>query len=315
MNCPKCGKAGRKFGQTRHGQQRFQCVECRKTFSPPRPVVADQRRISRERAVMVLRMLLEGNSIRSTERLTGTHRDTILALMVEVGAACKPFLERFVHGVNVADVQCDEIWAFVGCKERTKQRFGFGEEFGDAYCFTAVERDSKLLVAWHLGKRCPTDTDAFATKLSAATVGRFQLTTDGYGPYQVAVPWRLAGRVDYGVLVKVYTNTNEGRYSPGEVTHTRTAVSLGNPDEKRICTSHVERSNLTIRMAIRRYTRLTNAFSKKWDNHEAMLALFFAYYNFCRVHSTLKTTPAVAAGIASGTWSVADLLAAVYSAK
>ncbi len=256
-----------------------------------------------------MRMLLEGNSIRSVERLTGVHRDTVISAMVDAGEKCKAFMESVIQSIPVADVQVDEIWGFVGCKEKTKRRHGYGEEVGDAYCFTAVERHSKMLIAWHLGKRSTPDTFTFADKLSRATSGRFQLTTDGFGPYQAAIPATFVSRVDYATLVKVYSKVDDGKkYSPPEVVEVIRKPRIGNPDMDLACTSHVERANLSIRMAVRRMTRLTNAHSKKWENHDAALALFFAYYNFCRVHMTLKTTPAVATGWGFRPWSLQELL-------
>ena len=186
------------------------------------------------------------------------------------------------------------------------------EVMGDCYTFTAIERTTKLLLAWHVGKRCPEDTRAFAEKLWHATNGRFQQTTDGFKPYLTAIPEIFGRNLDYATLVKVYgeieDETARRRYSPPRITEVIATPRIGFPDEDRICTSFVERSNLTIRMQVRRLTRLTNAFSKKWENHEAALALFFAYYNFCRVHMTLKTTPAVKAGLAELPWTVQELL-------
>jgi IS1 family transposase len=261
-------------------------------------------------------MLLEGVSVRSIERLTGVHRDTILSLMVTTGCHCQRFLEAEIRQAPVNDVQADEIWAFVGCKERVRERSNYAEWFGDAYCFTALERDTKLVISWHLGKRTPDDTLLFAEKLYAATSGRFQLTTDGFTPYRRAIPLVFGHRLDFAQLVKVYAAPadDDHRYSPAVVVDARPIVRTGQPDEDRICTSHVERSNLTIRMTIRRLTRLTNAFSKKWENHEAALALFFAFYNFCRVHTTLteqtghKCTPAIAAGLTDHPWAIEELL-------
>jgi IS1 family transposase len=220
--------------------------------------------------------------------------------------------------VHVEDVQADEIWGFVNCKERTRERRNFGQDRGDAYAFTAIERTTKLILTWHLGKRCPEDTRAFAVKLRDATDGRFQLTTDGYRPYLTAIPNTFGNGVDYATLVKVYGNPTEEdrrRYSPGKVIDVIATEQIGNPDPALICTSHVERSNLTLRMQIRRLTRLTNGFSKKWENHEAALGLFFAYYNFCRPHMTLnerfsyKCTPAMASGLTTYVWSAQELLA------
>jgi IS1 family transposase len=200
---------------------------------------------------------------------------------------------------------------FIGCKERTRQHYGYDENIcGDAYCFTAIERTTKLIVAWHLGKRSPGDTQDFADILRRARTGRFQLTTDGYSPYQRAIPYTFGPRIDFATLVKKYQTPDDGqrRYSPADIVGITITVRTGDPDEDRICTSHVERHNRTIRMQVRRMTRLTDAHSKKWENHDAALALFFAFYNFCRVHSTLKTTPAVKAGISDHVWSLAELL-------
>ncbi len=325
MECPTCQGSTRRFGLNRNGSQRYRCDACRRTFTDEATRPDDGRRLGRDKAIMTLRMLLEGNSIRSTERLIEVHRDTIIALMIRVGEACQRWMAETIQGCQVNDVQCDELWAFVGMKEKTRVRLDRDVVYGDCYCFTAIERDSKLLLAWHMGKRSPEDTREFAERLSHATSGRFQLTTDGYTPYRNAMPATLGGRIDFAQLVKVYANSEtEGRYSPGEVVDTYAVQIEGDPDEDFICTSHVERHNLTIRMQIRRYTRLTNAFSKKWTNHEAMLGLFFAYYNFCRVHMTLtestreeeerplrKITPAMAAGLTDHVWSVAELLAVV----
>jgi transposase-like protein/IS1 family transposase len=309
MECPLCQGHTRRFGQNRNGSQRYRCDACRRTFTDKATRPTDRRRLAPATVILCLRMLLEGNSIRSVERLTGVHRDTIITAMVEAGKKCKTFMESVIERIPVADVQVDEIWGFVGCKEKTRQRKNKGEEFGDAYCFTAIERETKMIVAWHLGKRSTPDTFAFADKLKKATSGRFQLTTDGFPSYKAAIPATFPSRVDYATLVKMYGKPpDEGRYSPPQVVDTVITPQLGNPDPERICTSHVERHNRTIRMAIRRMTRLTDAHSKKWENHDAALALFFAYYNFCRVHMTLKTTPAVATGWAFRPWSLQELL-------
>jgi transposase-like protein/IS1 family transposase len=310
MLCPICQGTTRRFGKNRNGSQRFRCDACRKTHTDEQTRPVDRRCLSPEKAIFCLRLLLEGNSIRSVERLTCVHRDTIILAMIDAGEKCKRFLEADIRRVEVQDVQADEIWGYVQCKEKTRQRLGHDEAHGDAYCFTALERTTKLLICWHLGKRCPSDTLEFAEKLRHATNGRFQLTTDGFRPYLNTIPFVFGPRVDFATLVKVYSATEEDsrRYSPGTVVDTIVTPRTGDPDPARICTSHVERSNLTLRMQIRQLTRLTNAFSKKWSNHEAALALFFAYYNFCRVHGTIKTTPAVKAGLAAEPWSVQRLL-------
>jgi len=269
----------------------------------------DKRRLDPSKMLLCLRMLLEGNSIRSVERLTGVHRDTVINAMVEAGKACKRFLACVLVNLPARDVQADEIWGFVGCKEKTRIRKSYGEDMGDAYCFTAIERHTKLIMAWHLGKRSPESTLIFADKLDLATSGRFQLTTDGFRPYLNTIPHVFGERVDFATLVKVYGESeDERRYSPPRVIEVIETAQFGSPDMEAVCTSHVERSNLTIRMMTRRLTRLTNAHSKKWENHEAAMALFFAYYNFCRVHQTIKMTPAAKAGLTLASWSLKTLL-------
>jgi IS1 family transposase len=182
---------------------------------------------------------------------------------------------------------------------------------GDAYTWVGIERNTKLVLAWHLGQRDMVDCEAFTEKLDYATSGHFQLTTDGYRPYENAVSYSLGTRVDYAMLIKVYAFDREGeqKYSPPEVVDTTTKILIGDPDPSRICTSIVERSNLSMRTSIRRLTRLTNAFSKKWENLKAMLALYFAYYNFCRIHSSIRCTPAMESGLTGHIWTIRELLA------
>ncbi len=310
FDCPNCSGRTRLFGFNRNGSQRYRCDNCRRTFTVGATRPRDGRRLAEERAVMCLRMLLEGNSIRATARLTGVDKRTIIGLVVDTGRKCIPFLDATIHGIPVANIQADEIWGFVHCKERTRSLRDYPEEgFGDAYCYTALERTTKLLVAWHLCKRSVPDTYEFARKLRRATTGAFQLTTDGWHPYRTAIPATFGQSLDYAVLVKDYVpNPDRRRYSPPEIISITIRIQTGDPDESLICTSHVERHNRTLRMQIRRLTRLTDAHSKKWVNHEAALALFFAYYNFCRVHMTLKTTPAVRAGLTDHVWPVQELL-------
>ncbi len=311
MLCPTCQNEARFFGSNRSGSRRYRCDECRKTWTDSATQTNDRRRVEKDKMILALRMLLEGNSIRAVERLLRIHRDTIINAMVEAGQRCRTFLEKRVHDVAVTDVQCDEIWGFVGMKEKTRIRKDRPDVYGDVWCFTAIERHTKLILTFHVGKRTPTDTAIFADNLYFATRGRFQLTTDGFTPYRTAIPAILGDRVDYATLVKVYGEMEEDgkrRYSPAEVIGTTRTPVMGEPEESAICTSHVERSNRTLRMQIRRLTRLTDAHSKKWENHEAAMALFFAYYNFCRVHMTLRKTPAQEAGLTCETWSLEKLL-------
>jgi IS1 family transposase len=272
-------------------------------------------RLSAEKAISCLHLLVEGMSVRGIERVTGVGKRTILALLLLAGRKCGRLQDRRIQQVKVTDVQADEIWGFVWCKQKTKNRKGYGDDTGDAYCFVAIERNTKLILAWHLGHRTTEDTEAFTEKLERATSGRFQLTTDGWESYPDAVSLSLGVRVDYAQIIKTYraahpTQNPEGerRYSPSRVLEVIKVPRIGGPSDAAICTSHVERQNLTIRMQMRRLTRLTNGFSKKWENLHAAFALHFAYYNFCRIHKTLRCTPAMEAGITKRLWELKDLL-------
>jgi IS1 family transposase len=267
-------------------------------------------RLPVDRAVSILQLLLEGMSVRSVERVTGVHRDTILRLLVLAGERCEALMQSKLQGLSVKDVEVDEIWGYVGKKEGHKSDDD-GPELGDAYCFIGMERTSKLVLAYHLGKRTAKSTDTFIGKLAYATSKeRYQLTSDGFSPYVSAVKMLLRDRVDFAQLIKVYGSPRDGeqRYSPAEVVDSVPVEIMGRPVRDRICTSYIERQNLSVRMGMRRMTRLTNAFSKKWENLQAAYSLWFAYYNFCRRHQTLRVTPAMEAGIADHVWSVSNLL-------
>lgn len=260
---------------------------------------------------MVLRLLLEGNSVSSAERLTDVHHTTILKLLVLAGEKCERIMAAKIRNVEVRDVECDELWAFIGKKQK-RVRPEDDQNLGDAYTFVAIERNTKLVLNIALGKRDQATTDIFIEGLRHATRGNFQVTTDGFSPYKSAISNTLEDRVEFAQLIKVYraATEGEGRYSPAEVSKTEVVPVMGRPDPERICTSIVERQNLSVRMGTRRFTRLTNAFSKKWENHWAAIACWFAFYNFCRVHKSLRVTPAMAAGIADHVWSVRELLEA-----
>ena len=310
MLCHLCANEARRVGRNRNGSQRYYCDACERYFTDEGTRPLDRRCVEPAKMRTVLNQLLEGSSIRSQERVYKVHRETIIENMIEAGENCRAFMQKVVQNVQANDVQCDEIWGFVAMKEKTRLRLNREECFGDVWCFTAIERYTKLILAWHVGKRTPDDTACFADNLYFATRGRFQLTTDGFTPYRTVIPAILGGRVDFATLVKIYGDSpDEGRYSPGTVTGVIATPRLGDPNEDEICTSHVERSNKTLRMQIRRLTRLTDAHSKKWANHESAMAFFLTYYNFCRVHGTIKMTPAQAAGLTTETWSLERLLA------
>lgn len=314
MNCQHCDGETKRFGKDRKGNQRFRCLSCGKTFTTPQDKPLDEMRLPIEKAVMVLRLLVEGNSIRSTERVTGVEKKTIISLLVKVGEKCERLFEKYMRNVKVSDVQADEIWGFVQMKNKTRARLGKSEDgLGDAYTWIAMESNSKLVIAWHLGKRSAKDAEIFLEKIYKAVEGtsnRFQMTTDGYGAYPEAVAYSLGSRVDYAQLIKQYAapEADDHRYSPSVCIGAKPVAVIGNPDMEKVCTSHIERQNLTVRMSMRRMTRLTNGFSKKWDNLRAALSLNFAYYNFCRIHKTLRCTPAMEAGITKSVWELKDLL-------
>ena len=314
MNCSNCNSLSKKNGKDRNGNQRFKCLACGKRYSEPKDKNLGEMRLSEEKAVMCLKLLVEGCSIRSTERLTDVHRDTIIRLLETVGEKCLAIQETLVKNIKVADVQADEIWAYVGMKQKTANKQGLNdkEEVGNAYTFTAIESNSKLIVAWHLGKRTEADTLIFLEKLYAATepTKRFQMSTDGFRGYDHTVNEVLGTKADYGQIVKIYgkPSPEEIRYSAADCIGIKKRVVCGNPDMDKVSTSYVERSNLTMRMSMRRLTRLTNGFSKKWENLNYALALYFAYYNFCRVHKTLRCTPAMEAGITKTVWTLIDLI-------
>jgi len=263
-----------------------------------------------DKKVMAVSMLCEGSSIRSIERVTGIHRDTIMRLGVRVGEACRNIMDEKMRNIPSAQIQVDEIWGFVGAKRKNAARAG---AHGDVWTFIALDADTKLIPSYLVGKRDMYHARAFMDDLSGRLSRRVQLTTDAMNAYPDAIERGFGSEVDYAQLVKTYSvcNLNKeaaSRYSPAEVVKTEKTIIQGMPDVNRITTSHVESQNLTLRMHCRRLTRLTNAFSKKLENFEAAVALNFAYYNFCKTHSSLRMTPAQAAGIEASAWTVAELV-------
>ena len=269
-------------------------------------------KLSNERRAQVIRALVEGNSIRATVRMTGVAKNTITKLLVDVGEACAKY-----HADNVVDVpsrrvQCDEIWSFCYAKARNvplEKRDEFG--YGDVWTWTAIDADSKLCVSWLVGTRDAPTGYEFMSDVAKRLQGRIQLTTDGHKAYLSAVDYAFGGDIDYAVLQKLYGKNpleDDTRYSPAVCTGIKIEKVHGDPDPRHISTSYVERQNLTMRMSMRRFTRLTNAFSKKVLNLSAAIALHFVYYNFVRVHQTLKTTPAVASGLADHVWTIDEIV-------
>jgi IS1 family transposase len=263
-----------------------------------------------EKKVTVVSMLAEGSSMASIARITGIHPDTIMRLGVRIGQACKGIMDAKMRNLTCQQIEIDEIWGFIGAKRINAKRAG---AYGDVWTFIALDADTKLIPSFVVGKRDLYHTRAFMADLAGRLTRRIQLSSDALNTYPEAVEINFGSEVDYGQLVKTYglTNLNKdaaSRYSPAEVVKTERTVLVGMPDISRITTSHVEKQNHTLRMHCRRLTRLTNAFSKKFENFEAAVALNFAYYNFCKTHKALRMTPAQAAGVESSAWTVEELV-------
>ena len=311
MTCHNCRTECRKFGK-RQNRQRYQCSQCRKVFTDARDNTLDGMYLPIEKAETVLALMLEGNSVSSVERVTGIHKATILKLLVLAGEKCERVMAEKIRNVEVRDVEVDEVWSWIG-KKNKRVRPEADQNLGDCYVFVGIERHSKLVLNIAMGKRDQQTTNVFIEGIRHATArSRFQITSDGFAPYRSAIPNTLGDRCDFAMLIKVYRSSQEGeaRYSPAEVQSVEVVPVMGQPDPERICTSIIERSNLSLRMGLRRFTRLTNAFSKKWENHWAAVSLWYTFYNFCRVHKSLRVTPAMAAGISDHVWSVRELLEA-----
>ncbi|HKM81919.1 MAG TPA: IS1 family transposase [Candidatus Acidoferrum sp.] len=264
-----------------------------------------------EKQIQIVNALVEGNSIRATARMVGVEHKTVMRVLLRVGDHCARLLNERMRRLPCKVVQMDEIWTYVGKKEKQVRPGDNPELVGDQYVFVAMDSETKLIPSFRIGKRNATNTWYFVQDLQTRLANRVQLTSDGFRPYKAAVEDAFGMDVDYAMLVKMYSDSGQAdtRYSPGEIVDSRPIPITGNPKLHLISTSHIERQNLTIRMQLRRFTRLTNAFSKKLENMKAALALHFAHYNFCRIHQTLRVTPAMAAGIEESVWSLDQLLA------
>lgn len=259
----------------------------------------------------VLSALVEGNSISSITRMFGVGKNTVARLLIAAGEACAKFQDQAIRNLKCKLVQCDEIWAFVGAKDKnvpTDKQGKFG--IGSVWTWTALDAESKLICSWMVGNRSAEAAFAFMEDLAGRLSSRIQLTTDGYSVYANAVESAFGSDIDYAMLVKVYGESSEPekRYSPAECIGSQRKPVSGTPDMKHVSTSFVERQNLTMRMHMRRFTRLTNAFSKKLENHIAAVSLHFMFYNFVRVHQTLRVTPAMQAGVTDRLWSIEDIV-------
>ncbi len=269
-------------------------------------------KLNNQKRIQVVSALVEGNSINATVRMTGVAKNTVLKLLADLGSACKTYQDQAFRNLPCKRIQCDEVWAFCYAKEKNlpeelKGRFGFG----DVWTWTAICADTKLIPSWLVGNRNAEYAQKFISDLASRLTHRVQLTTDGFRPYLEAIEGNFGSEIDYSMLVKLYSNPptgNEARYSPGQCCGTRRATIVGNPDAHHVSTSYAERQNLTMRMNMRRFTRLTNAFSKKVQNLEHAVSLHFMYYNFARVHQTLRVTPAMEVGVTDHVWSLEEII-------
>lgn len=266
-------------------------------------------RLPVEKRVAVVSALVEGNSLRATARMTGVARMTIEKLVRDLGAACMAYHDANVRGLKSKRIQADEIWSFVGAKQRNVPE-DKKAIWGDVWTWTCIDSDSKLIISYLVGQRTQSDAYEFMRDVAGRLTQRVQLSTDGLPQYLNAVDYAFATEVDYGQIVKIFGNLgNRGRYSPGLFISAQRATIVGKPDPAYISTSHVERNNLTMRMSMRRFTRLTNGFSKKIEMHALTVALHFMHYNFCRIHGSLRVTPAMESGLSRHVWSIEELIA------
>jgi IS1 family transposase len=265
--------------------------------------------------VQIINMLVEGMSLRAASRISGCSINTVTKLLVDTGKACLNFHDENVHGLKSTRIEADEIWSFVYAKQKNVEDIVNSDidKAGDVWTFTGIDADSKLIVSWFVGDRTAENAYTFMCDMKSRLSNRVQLTTDGFKAYLNAVPDAFGSKIDYVMLIKIYgqpegTNQTDRKYSPGDCTGFEKKRIIGKPKAETISTSYVERQNLTMRMHMRRFTRLTNAFSKKMENHCYAIALHFVYYNFCKIHKTLRVTPAMEAGLMKDVMSIEDII-------
>lgn len=268
-------------------------------------------KLSAQKRAQILHLLVEGTSLRATSRLADVSFNTVAKLFVDAGRACAAYQDQTLRNLRCKRLQLDEIWSFVYAKAKNvPSAKSAPPSAGDVWTWVAIDADTKLVPSWHIGSRDSYIAQVFVRDLALRLASRVQITTDGHRPYLEAIEGAFGADVDFAVLQKIYgpAPETEKRYSPAECIGTQERVIEGNPDPAHISTSYIERQNLTMRMSIRRFTRLTNAFSKKIENHAHSVALHYAHYNFCRIHKTLRVTPAMAAGVTDKLWSAGDMV-------
>ena len=268
--------------------------------------------MSTEERTRIVAALVEGNSLRAVTRMTGVHRTIVMNLLCDLGRACSEYQDKVFRNLCCKRVQCDEVWSFCYAKAKNVPEHLKGSGAGDCWTWVAIDPDTKLVPCWFIGQRDAGCAYHFIHDLKARLANRVQLTTDGHRAYLSAVEDAFGAEIDYAMLQKIYGNVNESpetRYSPAICMGARKAVISGAPDHEHVSTSYVERQNLTMRMSMRRFTRLTNAFSKKVENLEHAVALHYMHYNFCRIHQTLRVTPAMEAEISDHVWSIDEVIA------
>ena len=270
-------------------------------------------KLDNKQRVRVVAALVEGNSIRATVRMTGVAKNTIIKLLSDLGMACAEYQDKAFRNLTCKKIQCDEIWSFVMAKQKNVPDFlqdHFG--FGDVWTWVSMDAETKLVPCWLVGDRSANTAHEFISDLASRLANKVQLTTDGHKPYLEAVESAFGGEIDFAQLVKIYgaspTKNEQIRYSPAECQGAKKVVVTGNPRKADISTSYIERQNLTMRMSMRRFTRLTNGFSKKVENHAHAIALHYMYYNFVRIHKSLRCTPAMAADVTTKLWSIEDIV-------
>lgn len=274
-------------------------------------------KLTTEKRAQIIACLVEGNSIRATVRMTGAAKNTVTKLLVDLGAACSTYQDRTFRNLPCKRLQVDEIWSFVGAKARNVPEEKRGQSgIGDVWTWTAIDADTKLVPSWMIGDRSAETAQLFLDDLASRLANRVQLTSDGHAAYLETVDTAFGGEIDYSVLVKLYGPAPEGqrRYSPPQCVGTKRQTVLGKPDPAHVSTSYVERQNLTMRMSMRRFTRLTNAFSKKVENLDHAVSLHYMHYNFARIHQTLRITPAMAAGVTDHVWGIGEIVALMDAA-